>query len=240
MPVKHALLAIVGIGAAGLLIARRARAGVNAAPVNIIPLDFGAGVAPDQTYNGAAQDTGSGGFDWQAPIDTGWQSVANFFGGGSASTVTGGGGAVDMSKFTAALAGPGAPYRAALSAAEAQNGIPGMYLTRMAYVESAFNPNARSGAGAVGLMQFLPATAAQYGADPANPYQSIAAAGRYLAALYAMFSDWDLAVGAYNAGPGNMRKAISGNYTLRPETIRYVANVTGGDVVASVDSYTNV
>lgn len=82
-------------------------------------------------------------------------------------------------------------------------------------IESALNPNARSRAGAVGLWQFMPATAGDWGLEinslvdqRRDPYASSDAAARYLSSLYKSYGDWSLAIAAYNCGPGNVNKAI--------------------------------
>lgn len=91
----------------------------------------------------------------------------------------------------------------------------------LAIVESALKPRARSHAGATGLWQFMFATGKEYGLDVSSyvdersdPIKSTKAAAKYLSALYRMFGDWDLALAAYNSGPGNVLKAIrrSGGY----------------------------
>jgi membrane-bound lytic murein transglycosylase D len=91
----------------------------------------------------------------------------------------------------------------------------------LAIVESALNPRAKSRVGATGLWQFMFATGKEYGLDVSSyvdersdPIQSTEAAAKYLAKLYEIFGDWDLALAAYNSGPGNVTKAIrrSGGY----------------------------
>lgn len=85
----------------------------------------------------------------------------------------------------------------------------------LAIIESALKPNANSSSGAKGLWQFMFATGKQYGLqvnsyvdDRFDPIKSTEAACKYLSDLYNMFDDWDLALAAYNSGPGNVRKAI--------------------------------
>lgn len=85
----------------------------------------------------------------------------------------------------------------------------------LAIVESALNPQARSHAGAVGLWQFMHATGKMYGLrvnsyldERMDPWKSTDAACQYLQALYDRYGDWDLALAAYNCGPGNVNKAI--------------------------------
>ena len=91
----------------------------------------------------------------------------------------------------------------------------------LAVVESALKPRAKSRVGATGLWQFMFATGKQYGLEVSSyvdercdPLRSTNAAAKYLASLYKTFGDWDLALAAYNSGPGNVPKAIrrSGGY----------------------------
>lgn len=82
-------------------------------------------------------------------------------------------------------------------------------------VESALNPQAHSHMGAAGLWQFMPATGKIYGLEVnslvderMDPLRSTEAACRFLKSLYGIFNDWNLAIAAYNCGPGNVNKAI--------------------------------
>ncbi len=88
-------------------------------------------------------------------------------------------------------------------------------LKYLSIVESGLNPEARSRVGAVGLWQFMPSTGRMYGLNQdwyvderMSPEKSTEAACKYLKQLYNMFDDWELALAAYNTGPGNVRKAI--------------------------------
>ena len=109
----------------------------------------------------------------------------------------------------------------------------------LAIVESALDPKARSRVGAKGLWQFMYATGLQYKLkvssyvdERQDPVKATIAACKYLSDLYQIFGDWDLALAAYNSGPGNVLKAIkrSGGYrnywNIRPylprETASYV------------------
>ena len=92
----------------------------------------------------------------------------------------------------------------------------------LAIVESALKPKARSRVGATGLWQFMFGTGKEYGLnvssyvdERSDPIKSTEAAAKYLARLYKIFDDWDLALASYNSGPGNVSKAIrrSGGYT---------------------------
>jgi len=91
----------------------------------------------------------------------------------------------------------------------------------LSIVESALKPKAKSRVGATGLWQFMFATGKQFGLnvssyvdERSDPIKSTEAAAKYLSSLYRIFGDWDLALAAYNSGPGNVSKAIrrSGGY----------------------------
>ncbi|GAB3655042.1 hypothetical protein GCM10028791_26100 [Echinicola sediminis] len=85
----------------------------------------------------------------------------------------------------------------------------------LAIIESGLNPKAKSRVGAMGLWQFMPATGRVYDLhvsrdvdDRMDPELATEAACKYLKSLHRMFGDWELALAAYNCGPGNVRKAI--------------------------------
>ncbi len=95
------------------------------------------------------------------------------------------------------------PYRAAFEAAAGANGLDPDFLTAVARTESGLNPDAVSSAGAIGLMQLMPATARGLGVDPRDPQQNIMGGARHLRALLDRFDGRiDLALAAYNAGSG--------------------------------------
>jgi len=90
-----------------------------------------------------------------------------------------------------------------------------MELKYLAIVESALKANATSRVGAKGLWQFMYGTGREYDLkvssyvdERSDPIKSTEAACRYLTKLYEIFDDWDLALAAYNSGPGNVNKAI--------------------------------
>ena len=85
----------------------------------------------------------------------------------------------------------------------------------LAIVESALKPRAKSRVGATGLWQFMYQTGKQFDLNVSSyvderqdPLKATEAACKYLSALYRTFGDWDLALAAYNSGPGNVNKAI--------------------------------
>ncbi len=119
--------------------------------------------------------------------------------------------------------GANVPYRDLFVSAGAKYGLSPSLLAAVAKTESGFNPNATSGAGAKGLMQFMPATAAGMGIDPLDPAQAIDGAGRYLSAQLARFGSIDLALAAYNAGPRAVERA--GGIPPFVETQNYVRKV---------------
>lgn len=116
------------------------------------------------------------------------------------------------------LSGRKAPANAAdlvpsLKAIFREEGVPEQ-LVWLAEVESSLNPKARSPVGAVGLFQFMPATAKRFGMKTSpvdqrtNPEQSARAAARYLRTLHKQFNSWPLAFAAYNAGEGRVGRLL--------------------------------
>ncbi len=91
--------------------------------------------------------------------------------------------------------------------------------------ESDFNPVARSRAGALGLMQLMPGTARELGVNPLVPEQNIEGGVRYFAQLLKTFGQLELALVAYNAGPGYAERYARGQTGLYGETRQYVARV---------------
>ena len=110
-----------------------------------------------------------------------------------------------------------------------QYGIDPDLALRVVKQESGFNPNAVSKAGAGGLMQLMPGTAKDLGLseqDRFNPEKNVDAGMRYLSKQINDFGDVGLGLAAYNAGPGNVRKA--GNQIPQfKETQNYVASIMG-------------
>lgn len=93
---------------------------------------------------------------------------------------------------------------------------------------------ARSKAGALGVMQLMPKTAAGLGVDPTNPMENIRGGVTYLKQMADKYKENRLAAAAYNAGPGNLDKALrrqGGLDTLPNETRNYIAGLAqGGEV----------
>ena len=110
-------------------------------------------------------------------------------------------------------------------------------------IESAFNPRAVSRVGAKGLWQFMFQTGKIYGLkansyidERFDPQKSTHAAIRYLRDLYKFFQSWDLAIAAYNCGPGNVKKAIirSGGKTNFWQIYRFLPRETRGYIPAFI------
>lgn len=111
----------------------------------------------------------------------------------------------------------------------AESGIEMALLDAIIQQESAYDPMATSSAGAVGLMQLMPATARRFGVrDRRDPLQNLRAGAAYLAWLMRSFNnDLDLVLAAYNAGEGAVRR--HGNrIPPYPETQDYVVRVRQG------------
>lgn len=113
-------------------------------------------------------------------------------------------------------------------------------LVWLAEAESTFNPEAESPVGARGLFQLMPGTAKDLGLstvmpdERSDPEKSARAAARYLRQLHGRFNDWPLAIAAYNAGPGKIRRTLNEKQaktfaaiaeTLPAETRMYVPKV---------------
>ena len=105
-------------------------------------------------------------------------------------------------------------------------GLEPALLKALVAVESAYNPMAMSKAGARGLTQVIPSTAVSLGQHPDalwDSRQSLATGAYYLAAQWYTFRSWPLAIAAYNAGPGAIKKY--GGIPPYAETQAYVNNV---------------
>jgi peptidoglycan DL-endopeptidase CwlO len=124
---------------------------------------------------------------------------------------------------TAGAALAGVPYADLFSRAASRYGVDASLLAAMANQESGFDSQAVSPAGAQGLMQFMPATAKGLGVNPLDPNSAIDGAARYLSSLTKQFGSTDLALAAYNAGPGTVSRY--GGIPPYSETQNYVRSV---------------
>src|SRR4051794_15320006 len=118
-----------------------------------------------------------------------------------------------------------------IEGAAAKNRLPVDFLTRLIWRESSFRPRVTSPAGARGVAQFMPGTAAErHLDDPFDPEQAIPEAGRFLADLVRQFGNLGLAAAAYNGGPNRVSKWLAGTGGLPLETRAYVLGVTSRPV----------
>jgi soluble lytic murein transglycosylase-like protein len=121
-----------------------------------------------------------------------------------------------------------AAYAPAIRAAESRYGIPSGMLERLLYQESHYREDIITGAkksrvGALGIAQFMPATAKEVGVNPLDPIASIDGAGRYLKRMYGSTGDWGLALAAYNWGLGNVQR--KGIQNAPSETRNYYSSI---------------
>lgn len=123
----------------------------------------------------------------------------------------------------------GQKYAGLFQAAEYEYGLPRFLLAKQAEQESAYNPNATSGAGAQGLMQIVPRW--HPGVDPFNVTEAIPYAAGFMRDLYDRFGSWKMALAAYNAGPTALQRRIDTNgenwlANMPAETRDYVMRIT--------------
>ena len=115
------------------------------------------------------------------------------------------------------------PYGSLFTEAGLRRGVAPTLLAAVAKAESGFDPKAVSPVGAQGLMQIMPSTAKGLGIDPTDPAQAVDGAARLLRGYLDKYGSPELALAAYNAGPGAVAK-----YDGVPpykETQRYVRTV---------------
>lgn len=138
----------------------------------------------------------------------------------------------------------------------AEHGLP-IELKYLSVIESGLRPQVKSRAGALGLWQFMYRTGRMFGLkensyvdERMDPVKATDAACRYLKKLYGIYGDWNLALAAYNAGPGNVNRAIrrSGNkltyWEVRPflprETQGYVPNFIAASYLLTYHAEHNI
>lgn len=120
---------------------------------------------------------------------------------------------VDLDPFGApppwatGLPGAGPTWSAAIAATAARHGLDARLLTALVWTESNFRADAVSSAGALGLAQLMPGTARGLGVDPRDPLANLDGGARYLRIQLERFGRIDLALAAYNAGPGRVARA---------------------------------
>jgi len=116
-------------------------------------------------------------------------------------------------------------YRTYLQQESARQGVDPNLAYSLMMAESGGNPDSISDAGAIGLMQLMPDTAKSLGVNPSDPYENIRGGVAYLKQQLDTFGSPQLALAAYNAGPGNVRKY--GGVPPFAETQNYVRKVMG-------------
>ena len=124
------------------------------------------------------------------------------------------------------------PYAGHVAEAARRFGIPETWIWAVMRVESGGNSRAVSRAGAMGLMQIMPATWAElrarhgFGADPFDVRDNIMAGAAYLREMHDRYGSASAMLAAYNAGPGRYDDYLSRGRPLPPETVGYLARLT--------------
>jgi hypothetical protein len=193
-------------------------------------LDLG----PETAYGWLAANAGRFGFiqrySWEpwhfgfdrppAPCSRAGDSVAT----GGAASVPGGGGDGSFSGGEGLPAFVPARFRAPLLRAATHWNVSAALLAAQLMAESNFNPYASSPAGAQGIAQFIPSTAASYGLrDPFDPEEAIDAEAHLMSDLIHQFGSPQLALAAYNAGPAPVESCSC--VPAIPETAAYVSRI---------------
>ena len=133
-----------------------------------------------------------------------------------------------------------APYRSMIQAATTGAGVPVLILAWLLWQESHYRDDIISGkkrspAGAIGIAQFMPATAKQVlGSEEAarDPSKAIPGAAYYLASLYKETGSWKSALAAYNWGIGNVKR--QGLTNLPSETSHYISTIMNSSGYATL------
>ncbi len=127
-----------------------------------------------------------------------------------------------------AVVDEGSYYQMAIRMAEANN-IPKQLFFNLVTAESNWDPVIVSPRGAIGLAQLMPGTAEELGVDPWDALENLDGGARYLRQQYDMFGTWEMALAAYNAGPG----AVARYDGIPPyaETQEYVKKILADVVI---------
>jgi hypothetical protein len=126
------------------------------------------------------------------------------------------------------LESPKVDFCDALRQAAESSDLPVAFFARLLWQESRFRSDEISRAGAQGVAQFMPTTAAEVGLDdPFDPYKALPASAKLLQKLRREFGNLGLAAAAYNAGSGRIQKWLSRQSSLPKETRDYVRIITG-------------
>lgn len=128
----------------------------------------------------------------------------------------------DVETFSSSYDGP---YLDVARNAARRHGIPEDLFLRLVQQESGWSATAESPKGALGLAQLMPDTARFLQVDPLDPEENLDGGARYLKIQFREFGDWRLALAAYNAGPGAVKK--HGGIPPFAETIDYVRIIAG-------------
>lgn len=150
--------------------------------------------------------------------------------------------AIRYRKYTQIIMGMTSTYFPLFEQTLDKHGVP-LELKHLPIVESALNPKAKSPAGAMGLWQFMLPTGKLFGLEVnsmiderCDPIKSTEAAAKYLKYLHSLYNDWNMALAAYNAGPGTVNNAIrrSGGKTTYWEIYSFLPRETQGYVPAFI------
>jgi soluble lytic murein transglycosylase-like protein len=130
---------------------------------------------------------------------------------------------VDVSGWAERLPSAGRAWVDEIEWAAGRADLDPRLLSALVWAESSFDQGARSPAGAIGLTQLMPGTAAGLHVDPYDPAENLLGGARYLSLQLERFGSVELALAAYNAGPGRVDEAGG----VPPETWDYVHRVLG-------------
>lgn len=171
---------------------------------------------------------GATGYPDASAVRASYQAASGLSGMGGPTTLTAPSSVplpASSAEWAARLPERGRQYAGAIEQAANRAGVDPRLLASLAWQESAFRPDARSGAGAMGLTQLMPGTARELGVDPNDPVANLEGGARYLRKQIDRFGSVELALAAYNAGPGKVARA--GGIPDIAQTQDYVRKVMG-------------